>query len=238
MFHYLKKLSQWWLPHTCILCGNLTHSLQDLCSACKLDLPILTQSCQRCANVLTTNINGLICGQCIHQPPPFDYTHSLFLYQPPVTHLIRQLKFSQKLLHARLLGELLAEKICSEWYQNKSLPTVIIPIPLHPKRLQTRGFNQALEIARPIAKQLKLPIITRGFSRIKPTLAQATLPSTERRKNIRQAFAINYKVENQAIAVIDDIVTTGNTIREFCSLLKKNGAARIDVWCCARPNPK
>jgi ComF family protein len=160
------------------------------------------------------------------------------LYQPPVTRLIRQLKFSHQLLYARILGELLAEKIRSEWYQKKSLPTVIIPIPLHPKRLQTRGFNQALEIARPIAKQLRIPIQTRGISRIKPTLAQATLSQDQRRNNISQAFALSHSVKHQNVAVVDDVVTTGSTLQEFCRLLKKNGAARIDVWCCARAAPK
>lgn len=221
-----------------MLCGNLAERSQDLCSGCHADLPILTQSCVRCANVLTSKIENLICGHCIHQPPPFDYTHALFLYQPPVTQLILKLKLTHALLHARLLGELLAEKMVSEWYQKKTLPDMIIPVPLHIKRLRERGFNQALEIARPIAKKLQLPLETRDILRVKATLAQATLSADERRKNIRQAFLVARDLTGLSIAVVDDVVTTGNTIKEFCHELKKRGATRIDVLCCARANEK
>jgi ComF family protein len=231
--NYFKKIFSFALPFVCIFCKNLSDRAQDLCQRCYDDLPRLAQGCLCCANVLP--FAESLCGQCLQKKPPFDHTHALFSYQPPVTKLILDLKFQHALANAKLLGELLLEKIVQEWYQNKSLPSVIIPMPLHALRLKERGFNQALEIARPIARQLHLPLLTKGFVRQKHTIAQATLPADERRRNMRDAFLITSDIKNQTVAVIDDVITTGTTIHEFSRLLKKCGAGRVDIWCCARP---
>ena len=234
MIHYLKKMATWLLPYTCTFCKNLSDRTQDLCHACLRDLPILTHSCPRCANILPQQQQNLLCGQCIQTPPPFNETHALFIYHPPITKLILDLKFQHALAHARLLGELLTEKIQHIWYQNKPLPTAIVPVPLHAKRLRERGFNQALEIARPIVKQLKLPLLAMHGIRHKSTHAQTALPAAKRKQNVHRAFSIQHPIDHQHIAVIDDVITTGSTITEFCHTLKNAGIAKIDVWCCAR----
>jgi ComF family protein len=235
MLNFLKQFVAWALPHVCIFCKTISDRKQDLCQACLRELPILSAGCIRCAIPLSAAEHALQCGQCLQHTPPFDRTHALFLYQPPITKLILDLKFQQALIHARLLGELLAEKILHDWYQTKSLPSAIIPVPLHRERLKERGFNQALEIARPIAKALHLPMLVHGFIRKKHTIAQAKLPANQRRQNIRGAFVIEHDLKDQHVAVLDDVITTGNTIHEFCQMLKKQGARKIDVWCCARP---
>lgn len=134
------------------------------------------------------------------------------------------------------MGELLAEMITTTWYKNKPLPSTIIPVPLHPKRFKERGFNQALELARPISTLLKIPIDALSCQRIKHTAAQATLSGVERQKNVKNSFKISKQLTAQHIAIIDDVITTGHTIREFCHTLKHHGAKIIDVWCCARPD--
>ncbi len=131
MRHYLKKFLLWVLPYTCILCKRISDRSQDLCENCWRDLPLLKQGCSLCANVLPNKEGALICGQCLQNKPLFACTHALFLYRPPVTQLILNLKFQHALQNARLLGELLAEKIRHDWYSNKSLPAAIIPVPLH-----------------------------------------------------------------------------------------------------------
>lgn len=234
MVNVLKKISHWLLPFTCILCKNLTQRTQDLCYACLQELPILTQGCAQCANILTAPDREPICGPCLTTPPPFEKTYALFSYQPPITRLIMDLKFQHALVNARILGELLANKIRHVWYQNTRLPTAIIPLPLHVTRLQERGFNQAIEIARPLAKLLQLPLWIKNFSRCKPTLAQTTLSAKIRQKNLRGAFHVNTNLANQHVAVLDDVITTGSTMTEFCYALKQQGAGKIDVWCCAR----
>jgi ComF family protein len=198
------------------------------------ELPVLKPGCLSCANVLSLENSHSFCGECLQKKPPFDITHGLFHYQPPIPKLILDLKFHHALTHARLFGELLAEKIIQEWYQENAFPTAIIPMPLHVSRLKERGFNQALEIARPIAKALNIPLTIHDVVRIRPTLPQATLSADSRKQNVKNAFLIKKSLENQHVAVVDDVITTGNTIREFCRALKKAGAGKISVWCCAR----
>lgn len=229
----IKKLLSWLLPYTCILCGNFSHREQDLCASCYQDLPTPLNACHTCAAPLSV---GTTCGQCLQQKHPFNATYVLFDYQAPIDRLLLELKFNQALINARVLGELMAEKIHSTWYKNNPLPDVMIPIPLHTTRLKERGYNQAIEIARPIAKFHRLPINIRACQRIKPTAPQAMLTATERENNVKQAFNSQARFDGQHIAVIDDVITTGNTVREFCHLLKNQGARHIDVWCCARPH--
>ena len=231
---YLKKIAGWLLPYTCIFCRSASPQQRDLCEKCEKDLPLLANACPRCAVPMPENQPSLTCGFCLKQAPPFETAHALFFYRPPIPELILALKFRHSLANAKLLGELLTEKIKTEWYQNKPLPSTIIPVPLHPKRLQERGFNQALEIARPIAHALKIPI-NHQTKRIKATEAQATLSISEREKNIRNAFSTTENFSGQHIAVIDDVMTTGYTMKELSNTLKRQGADIIDVWCCARP---
>lgn len=231
----IKKLLSWLLPYTCILCGSPAQSAQDLCNACRLDLPLPQNTCKICATALSV-LGDITCGVCLQQTHPFDVTYALYDYQAPIDTLLLELKFNQALVHARVLGELMAEKIITEWYKIRPLPQVIIPVPLHPQRLKERGYNQAVEIARPIARASGLPLNVKDCKRIKYTAPQAMLPAKERQHNVKQAFDSQARFDHQTIAVIDDVITTGNTVREFCQLLKNKGAKQIDVWCCARPS--
>lgn len=230
--HYLKKACAWLLPFTCVLCAHPSGSHQDLCDPCQQTFPLLKEGCIGCAIPLSTT--GLLCGQCAQKTPPFDVTHALYSYELPIMKLILELKFNQALINARLLGELLAAEIHDVWYQNKPLPHLIIPIPLHPTRLKERGFNQALEIARPIANSLKLPIETKHCHRNKLTTPQSTLLAAERGKNVKGAFNVTRNFTGLHVAVIDDVITTGSTMTEFCKVLKQHGTQQIDVWCCAK----
>jgi ComF family protein len=195
---------------------------------------MIRNSCIYCAISLPESIIEGVCGQCLQKSPPFDVTHALYFYQSPITKLILELKFNQKLIHARVLGELLADQIQQVWYKNKPLPTFIIPVPLHPARLKERGFNQSLEIARPIAKILNLSIDITQCHRHKLTAPQSACSAAERKKNVKGAFSVIGHFAEQHVAVIDDVITTGNTVTEFCKTLKRSGARKIDVWCCAR----
>lgn len=223
------------LPPMCILCGYLTKLSQSICQACQQELPILAQHCHQCAHFLTGSLmKQPLCGTCLTSPPPFDKTHTLFPYRDPIIQLIIKLKFRGALSHAQTLGQFMAKKISHEWYLNEALPNIILPVPLHAKRLRERGFNQALEIARPVSAQLNIPIDIKGIKRIRHTAAQSGLTAKERKQNIKNAFEVGGHYAGLHIAVIDDVVTTGQTLRELCHLLKEAGARRIDIWCCAR----
>ena len=225
------------LPPACNLCGYATRRSLNICSACQKDLPILSHTCPQCAQyLLQTGTKDYTCGACQSHPPPFDRTLALFPYVAPIIQLIIALKFQHQLSHAKLFGELLADKIQTFWYQHQPLPDVILPIPLHAKCLRERGFNQAVEIARPLAKTLSLPLDLHGVQRVKHTAAQSGLLADDRKRNIANAFAARRDYRGLTVAVVDDVITTGHTMTEFCRLLKQNGAKKIDVWCCARRN--
>ncbi len=223
------KIINWILPHTCILCHRKSDQRMDLCSACESELPFIAHACPYCG--LPIPANALACGQCIKQPPLYDHTFTLFTYQSPITKLIYDLKFNRKLVNAKVLGDLMAKQL-----KITKKPDCLIPIPLHNKRLRARGFNQALEIARPIAKKFKIPINFTSCKRIKHTDAQAMISKKKRKKNIKNAFAIDANFQAHHVVIIDDVVTTGQTVLEFARVLRKNGIQKIDVWCCARTN--
>lgn len=213
------------LPHFCVLCHKPSHREMDLCLACENQLPFLKNACHICASPLPEN--NTICGQCLTRKKPFDQTISIFKYEPPVSAMITGLKFSAKLHYATLFGKLLARKIIQK-------PELIIPIPLHKNRLKERGFNQSLEIAKQIGKQLNIPIDVKSCQRIIHTQPQAQIPAKDRKKNVQNAFGMVQKISTNHIAVIDDVVTTGHTISSFCQMLKQQGVQHIDVWCIAK----
>lgn len=221
------------LPASCILCGKSAQQ-QSLCAACTADLPAQPPACRKCAAFLPVNKMQLSCGACLRNPPPFDATYALYPYCFPISHMITALKFKHDLIYAKVLGMQMAEHIINQWYTDQPLPHLIIPVPLHHKRLKQRGFNQSLEIAKPIAKKLSIPIDYLGLKRIKHTLPQSGLSAKKRRVNMKAAFECKQKYDNLCIALIDDVVTTGQTVIEISKTLKKAGAKSIHVWCCAR----
>ena len=195
-------------------------------------MPILPHHCLRCAQFLSYKKNKE-CRTCIQNPTPITVTHACFPYIAPITQLIISLKFQHQLSYARALGELLAQHIRIQ-YQQKPLPDLIIPVPLHKNRLSERGFNQALEIARPVAKALHIPLDYLSLKRKKPTIAQSGLLAAERKLNIANAFTATRYYHGLHIALVDDVITTGHTVNECCRVLKAHQAKQIDVWCCAR----
>lgn len=227
----LNKTTNFFFPATCVVCKQSSFREFDLCITCEKKLPFLHSSCHRCAEPLPpSSIKNLICGECLKQPPPFDETKSLFRYDDPIDKWIMQTKFHENLMYARTLGILMTKYFSDE----QQTFDYIIPVPLHRSRLKQRGFNQALEIARPISKQLRVPLQFQHCHRLRQTNAQSQLKFHERFSNIKNAFAIDKTFSAKKVLVIDDVVTTGNTMREFCKALKNNGVEYIAVWVCAR----
>lgn len=147
--------------------------------------------------------------------------------------MIQQLKFQHRLYQAHALATLLMQQI-PIWYADHPLPDLVLPVPLHPLRIRERGFNQAVEIARPACRKFKLPLDLDGVQRIKHTAAQSGLDANERRLNLTQAFVATKDYTGRSIAILDDVVTTGQTMQELCRVLLKQGAVKLEVWCCAR----
>jgi len=216
------------LPHDCFLCGAFAGATL-LCDECRQDLPrIAAACCPLCA--LPTPTNGGICGACLKQPPFFDATQCRFRYAFPVDRLVQALKYQHRLAVAQFFADALLETSATMLMQTD----LLLALPLSVQRLRDRGFNQALEIARPLAKRLGLPLHTNGYGRSLDTVPQTSLPWKERHKNIRGAFECGMDLTGKAVTVIDDVMTTGATLNEFARTLKNHGAARVTNLVVAR----
>lgn len=227
----LTRFYNFCFPATCLICHDFSRSKENICRKCDVNLPYANYACHQCARPLTLEAGRIPCGACLKNPPHFDQTLALFTYKPPISHLISRLKFNHELSYAQLLSALLIRKIR---YYPTSLPDLIIPVPLNKKRLQERGFNQAVEIARPLSRYFAIPMDIKGVRRKKPTVAQTRLTALQRKHNIQDAFSTTQDYSHLSIAVVDDVMTTGNTVNELSKTLKQHGAKSIHIWCCAR----
>ncbi len=216
-------------PPICILCGSRGDGL-DLCAGCRADLPWNKTACPRCGKALSI---ATLCDSCQQHSPFYDRIVTAFVYQAPVDHLLRTLKFHDRLAHARLLGELLAGCLAT---RADPLPEMVIPMPLHHTRLRARGYSQAMELARPLARRLGLPIVSGVCHRVRATTAQTSLDMRARRDNVRGAFAVTGRdrIVGRRVAIVDDVVTTGQTVNELARVLCQAGAREVEVWAVAR----
>ena len=149
-----------------------------------------------------------------------------------MAYLIKKLKYQQKIHYANILATLFIQKINT--LKNFQLPQVIIPIPMHTKRLKSRGFNQALEISRIFASHYQIPLNYSYFIRHRYTDLQAEMSASKRQKNVQHAFLLKKPINYSHIALVDDVMTTGSTVNEAARVLKKSGVKKVDVWTIAR----
>ncbi len=141
------------------------------------------------------------------------------------------MKYRQRLIVARMLGEALAHKVME---REGPLPDALIPVPLHRRRMLRRGFNQSVEIARVLARCLRIPLDYRLVRKIRSTTPQFELSPAKRHRNVKGAFALTRIPEYGSVAIVDDIITTGATINEMAKLLKGNGVTVVEAWAAAR----
>lgn len=227
---WLTGLQHLILPPTCLLCGTRGVAGQDLCLGCAADLPRNTDACLVCALPLPAGQTGP-CPRCLSHPPSFDRAFAPFRYQPPVDFLIRDLKFHGRLIHARLLGERFAAALTE---RDAPPPDCIIPVPLHPRRLRERGFNQALELARATARRWRIPLLAAGLRRIRHTPPQTRLDARQRQTNPLGAFVPGDPLPGPRVALMDDVITTASTVAECARILRASGAADIEIWAISR----
>ncbi len=197
-------------PQTCFLCGALTSN--PLCAGCLGDLPYLD-----------TPLHSIKTFGHLNQ------AYALFEYDYPVNYLIQHAKFNSNLVILHFLGTLMAKHLNFEY-----TPDVIMPVPLHYKRLRSRGYNQSLQLAQKIRFQLNLPLDYTHCQRIRNTTPQAKLDNKARLTNLIDAFVVKPLPANwKHILLVDDVLTTGSTVDEISKTLLAAGAEYITVWCCA-----
>ena len=198
------------MPLRCVFCGVRTHEPErHICVGCDADLP----------RIATLPLAS----------SPFEMEVAQLAYEFPVDAAIKALKFRRKLYYAPAFAELLCEACAL-------LPNdidAVIPVPLHWRRRWFRGFNQAHEIGRPVARHLDLPLVS-GVVRRRATLSQSGLNAHERARNLRKAFDIRKPILHGHVLIIDDVITTGSTVRQLCYALRAAGADKASVLAVAR----
>lgn len=227
-FLYISLKFRQLLPaQPCLLCGE--SGQQDIwCAACDAAMPYLNPShCPVCA---LPTWDGAVCGHCLKNPPHFKRTVAVFAYAFPLNKLILALKFGEKFQLANRLGNALCGRIDKR-------PDCLVAMPLHPARLQERGYNQSLQLARSIGRQLDLPVLTLACQRVRNTSSQSSLPWKQRNKNVRKAFVCSSEVAGKHIAIVDDVMTSGATLNELASALLNAGATEVSAWVIARTLP-
>ncbi|KGP63108.1 competence protein ComF [Legionella norrlandica] len=185
-------------------------------------------SCQYCAYPLPDDAH-LICGQCIKKRPNFDNAYVAYQFEEPLRGLLHQFKYHNGLYLASFLNQLLINAIPP----NAPKPECLIPVPMHPKRLKIRGFNQAAVLSKLLARQLKIPYDLYRCKKVINTATQVSLSGEERRKNLKNAF-YTPPLPYEHVMLVDDLLTTGSTANELAYTLKKAGVKRVDICCCAR----
>lgn len=215
-------------PPRCLACGERGHGVRDLCKACADALPWNRVACPRCA--LPLPLPAPACGRCLRRSPPLDAIHAACTYARPLDRLLPRFKFHGDLAAGRLLAQLLVDA-CAPLPR----PDLVLPIPLHRTRLRARGYDQALELAKPLARALGLPLRDDALLRLRPTAPQSELSAIARRRNVRDAFVVRSDAPLPAhVVLVDDVMTTGATLHAAAQALRRAGVQRVDAWVCAR----
>ncbi len=225
----LASIAQWLsTPTVCSLCHHTHHEPIAICAYCRRLLSRIENPCQTCRRPLPSK-DFLRCGDCIRTPPAFDRVISEYCFEEPLRTLLHDFKY-QHALHLRtFLMELMLEALDEQTL----LADCIMPIPLHRKRIQARGFNQAAELAKGLSRRINIPYDSTVCRKITNTSPQVGLSAAARRNNLRHTFAANAS-PYRYVLLVDDLITTGSTANAMALVLKNQGVHRVDIWCCAR----
>jgi ComF family protein len=226
------------LPSACALCGATADAV--VCGPCHAQYVAPRRPrCPSCANPVHDAAAGQWCASCLAAPPAFDATVAAADYAAPLDQLVLQLKFGGRLALAPWFAAMLREAVLAQ--PGLPLPDVLCAVPLGPRRLVGRGFNQALEIARPLAASLGIALAARLALRAVDTAAQSGVAPAERRDNIRNAFTVApaavARIDGQHVGLVDDVMTSGHTLGELAATFKRHGAARVSNFVFARTPP-
>lgn len=213
------------MPQRCELCGAASGAA-PVCDGCAAALVPVSGCCTICALPLP---GGAVCGRCLKKPPAFDATHAALAYAFPADRLVQALKYRHRLMLARYFSDLLLATGRPDGVD------CVVPLPMHPRGLRERGFNQAVEIARPLARAWGLPLLLDAVQRSRDGPPQASLEGMARRRNVRGAFeADGRRIAGRSVLVVDDVMTTGATLQALARELKRAGAIRVENIVVAR----
>lgn len=225
--HFKKFL----LPSCCFFCKAQLCERSLLCDPCYLKLSWIENFCIFCSDFWEGDQTNF-CPTC-RKKNIFSEVFCLFRYAHPIDKKILKMKLGKDLFCARFFGDLMAEKLLSKNLLENSVDA-IIPVPTHSSRLRKRGFNQALEIAKPLSQKLGIPLMWDACKKIKETHSQTKLDIVGRRKNLRNAFSVEKNLSGKTVVIVDDVLTTGSTAQILAETLRKHGVRKIHLWICAK----
>ena len=225
-------------PPQCMMCGKRIEDGEEdgMCHGCLLQIPYISSPlCHRCGLpfLLETGSNHF-CNDCLLSPPLFKTARALGKYEEGLKKVIALFKYEGKFNLGEGLGRLMARIPHTDL--TMSSYDLFMPVPLHPKRLRERGFNQAVVLASQLSKRYQIPVDSMNLCRHRPTESQIHLSFNERRTNVKGAFGVNDKgkIKGKNILLIDDVYTSGATVNECAKVLIKAGAETVDVLTLAR----
>lgn len=231
-------LARLFLPPCCPVCerplGALAASSSGLCAACREEFrPLSSPCCPRCSLPYPTR-GGTdhLCEPCQRHEPPFLWVAAAGVHEGGLREAVHRFKFGGRLDLDRPLGQLIHQRVGGRL--RAFAPEMVVAVPLHPRRLRERTYNQALLLARVLARELDAPVRARALARVRDTGSQQRLSRDERRRNLRQAFVADALVAGRRILLVDDVVTTGATVAECARALLDAGAASVAVAALAR----
>ena len=232
------------LPPVCHICreGAVMAGDDDICRPCLTDIePIAGPLCRLCGSAFpggatedtrSTKGKGRLCGECILTAPPFEQALSALTYAGQVRTAIHRFKYGGETRLVKVFASLMQGSLDD---LNCASIDLVMPIPLHRRRLTERGFNQSLLLARMLAKKAGVAIDYKSLKRVRHTTPQVELSAKERTTNVKDAFELSGSLQLKAktVLIVDDVYTTGSTIRECAKILKKAGA-RVVALTLAR----
>jgi len=233
----VNGLLDFFLPPACPLCGDelaVDARHDQLCHRCFGEItPIHSPRCPRCSLPYPTE-NGTdhLCETCLRLDPVFAWVTAVGLYGGALREAVHRFKYQEAIFLDRPLGLLLAAAVAAE--HPDFHPDLLLPVPLHGKRLRQRTYNQALLLAQRLGRQWRVPAPPRLLIRSRPTAPQQGLSLEARRRNLRGAFSLTSEVRGKKILLIDDVLTTGTTAYECCRVLRDGGAGEIGVAVLGR----
>ena len=225
-------------PPLCHICRAFIPAAGNihLCASCREGItPVVSPLCDLCGVPFATT-DGIDhrCGHCCTVPPRFTAARTALLFDGPVRDLIHRFKYDRRVQLSRPLGLLTAEAL-APWV-TAAAADLVMPVPLHIRRLRQRGFNQAVLLGQVLAREWCLPLDRTTLRRIRWTEPQINLAADQRAANVRGAFAVKDppRVEGRSIILVDDVYTTGSTVVECSRVLRGAGAAEVRVVTVAR----